>query len=80
MDVSKGDVVERLARVLTAQRLSINGEGDLASAGDRVDAEWRDHRADAITILKALREPDRAMAAAGDPAIWSRMIAAALAE
>ncbi|XHR99048.1 hypothetical protein ACFB49_06420 [Sphingomonas sp. DBB INV C78] len=29
-------------------------------------------------MLKTLREPDGSMAAAGDPAIWERMIAAAL--
>ena len=29
---------ERVARVITGQRLSLNGEGDLQSAGREVDA------------------------------------------
>jgi hypothetical protein len=31
-------------------------------------------------VLRTLREPDPAMAAAGDPVIWERMILAALGE
>ena len=31
-------------------------------------------------MIRTLREPDPAMAAAGDPAIWERMVDAALAE
>jgi hypothetical protein len=80
MDVSKGEVVERVARVLAGQRLSINGKGDNASAADAVDAAWRDHVDDAVAVLKTLREPDARMAAAGDPAVWERMILAALPE
>jgi hypothetical protein len=60
--------------------VSINAEGDDPSAAAAVDALWRDYRGDAVSILKTLREPDPAMAEAGDPAMWERMIEAALAE
>lgn len=80
MPVSSMDVVERIARVIAARVLSINAEGEDASASDEVDRAWMDYREDAVAILKTLREPDPAMAAAGDLAIWRRMIEAALAE
>lgn len=70
--------IERVARVIVAQRLSINAQGADASAGDAVDMEWESHIGDAWAILRALREPDEVMAAAGDIAVWSRMIDAAL--
>ena len=79
MDVSQGRVVERIARVLAAQRLSANAHGFDGSAAGKVDAEWTEHVTDAVAVLKTLREPDEAMAAAGDPAVWERMILAALA-
>ena len=78
MDSAKTGAVERISRVLAARHISANAEGGETSAGDDVDRDWANHRDDAIAILKALREPDQAMAAAGDPAIWQRMIAAAL--
>jgi hypothetical protein len=80
MNISKGDVVERVARVLAGQRLSVNGEGESRSAADAVDAAWRDYVDDAMAVLRTLREPDERMAAAGDPAVWERMILAALPE
>lgn len=80
MPVSNTDVVERVARVIAARFVSINAEGGIPSAADRVDEIWRDYRDDAVSILRTLREPDPAMAAAGDVAIWERMIEAALAE
>ena len=80
MPVSNTDVIERIARVIAARVLSINAEGEIPSAADRVDEIWRDHRGDALSVLRTLREPDPAMAAAGDVAIWERMIEAALAE
>ena len=80
MNISKGGVVERIARVLAGQRLSANAEGQDASAGAKVDAEWRAHVDDAVAVLRTLREPDAQMAAAGDPAVWERMILAALDE
>jgi hypothetical protein len=66
--------------VIAARMLSINADGDDASAADEVDASWRDYRDDAISIMKTLREPDAAMAEAGDVAVWERMIEAALAQ
>ena len=80
MNISKGDVVERVARVLAGQRLSANGEGDNRSAANAVDDSWRGYVDDALAVLRTLREPDARMAAAGDPAIWERMILAALPE
>lgn len=80
MPVSSMDVVERVARVIAGRVLSINGEGEDASASAEVDAVWRDYREDAISILRTLREPDPAMAAAGDLATWQNMIEAALGE
>ena len=63
-----------------ARVVSINADGDDPSAADRVDAIWRDYRDDALSIIRTLREPDPAMAEAGDVEIWERMIEAALAE
>ena len=80
MPVSNMDVVERIARVLAGRRLSANAEGEDCSAAAEVDAAWREHRDDALAILHTLREPDEAMAAAGDPETWERMIDAALSE
>ena len=80
MPVSSMDVVERIARVIAGRVLSVNAEGEDASASDEVDSTWRDYRADAISILRTLREPDPAMAEAGDLATWQRMIEAALSE
>lgn len=80
MPVSNGDVVERIARVIAARTLSVNANGEDSSAGAEVDRAWRDYRGDAIAILHTLREADPAMAAAGDAAVWERMIEAALAE
>jgi len=80
MDVSTGMAVERIARVLAGQRLSLNAGGAHASAGGAVDASWRDHLPDAVAVLKTLREPDEAMARAGDAVVWEAMVLAALAE
>ena len=80
MPVSNMDVVERIARVIAGRGLSSNAEGEDASAAAEVDATWRDYRADAVAILHTLREPDPAMAEAGDIETWQRMIGAALSE
>lgn len=80
MDVSTGKIVERIARVLAGQRLSANAKGDEESAGRAVDAAWKDHRDDAIAVLKTMREPDAAMAQVGELGIWERMIGAAIEE
>ena len=80
MPVSNTSLIERIARVIAGRIVSINADGDDPSAGDKVDEIWRDYREDAIAILKTLREPDPAMAEAGDLAVWQRMIEAALAD
>ncbi len=80
MTISHTAAVERIARVLAGQRLSINADGDQPSVGELVDATWRDHADDAVAVLKTLREPDAAMAAAGDPGIWEAMVLAALGD
>ena len=78
MDVSLTPAVERVARVLAGQRISANADGDEESAGRHVDAVWRDYLSDAIAVMKTLREPDAAMAKAGDPQVWEAMILAGL--
>ena len=78
MDVATTTAAERIARVLAGQRISANAQGDEESAARLIESAWRDHMADAIAVLKTLREPDEAMAAAGDPAVWERMILAAI--
>ena len=78
MPISSTSIVERIARVIAGRVASINAEGDEKSAGDRVDATWRDYREDARSILRTLREPDAAMAKAGDADMWERMVLAAL--
>lgn len=80
MDISKTSVIERIARVLAGQHLSANAGGNVPSAGPDVDDAWPDYEADAIAVLKTLREPDTTMAEAGDPVIWERMICAALGQ
>jgi hypothetical protein len=78
MPVSNTPIVERIARVIAGRVASINAEGDDPSAGGRVDATWRDYADDARSILRTLREPDEAMAGAGDVKTWERMVLAAL--
>lgn len=80
MDISHTRAIERVARVLAAQRLSANAEGAEPSASRSVDATWPNFASDAVAILKTLREPDAAMAAAGDIGTWAAMISAALGE
>ena len=80
MPVSNMDIVERIARVIAGRVLSSNAEGEDPSAAEEVDATWRDFRDDAIAILHTLREPDPAMAAAGDVETWRAMVEAALSE
>ena len=78
MDISNTPLVERIARVLAGQRLSSNAEGSNPSAADVVDLAWREHLDDARAVIRTLREPDEEMAAAGDAAIWERMVRAAI--
>lgn len=80
MPISELSIVERIARVLAGERLSVNGEGYNPSAHNDVDGEWHLHVEKAIAILKTLREPDIVMADAGDPVMWRAMVNAALAD
>ncbi len=80
MDVSNRPVAERIARVLAGQRISINAEGTEESASPQVEQVWREYLPDAVAVLKTLREPDERMAAAGDVAVWERMILTAIDE
>jgi len=70
--------VERIARALAGHALSKNAEGDMASAGEAVDALWPDYSAAALAVLRTLREPSGPMLAVGDAAVWDRMIHAAI--
>lgn len=78
MDVSTTPVAERIARVLAGQRISANGGGTELSAAGLIDEMWADYLPDALAVLRTLREPDQAMAAAGDPAIWEAMVLTAI--
>jgi hypothetical protein len=78
MPVSNLTLVERIARVLAGRSHSSNAEGDDPSAGPTVDETWHEYVEDALSILRTLREPDQVMAAAGDAAMWERMVEAAL--
>lgn len=78
MPTSATPAVERIARVLAGRQLSLNGAGKEPHAAEAVDAAWRDHIDDAYAILHTLREPDAAMAEAGDVTIWRNMIGAVL--
>ena len=78
MDVSTTPVSERVARVLAGQRISANAGGYAESASRLIDDAWADYLPDALAVLKTLREPDKAMAAAGDLAVWEAMILAGI--
>ena len=80
MDIATTPAVERIARVLAGRHASANADGDETSAARLVDNSWPEYREDALAILKTLREPSEAMTAAGDAAVWERMILAAIDE
>ena len=80
MDVSTSTLATRIARVLAAAEHSANAEGVETSASGSVEETWRAHLPHALAVLKTLREPSAAMAAAGDVAVWERMVLAAIAE
>ena len=66
MPESNRPLIERIARVLAGAALSSNAEGSDPSAGEKVDKVWREHVNQALAVLHTAREPDEAMAAAGD--------------
>lgn len=80
MPESNRPLVERIARVLAGVAHSSNAEGADPSAAEKVDQVWPQHINQALAVLHTMREPDEAMAAAGDTEAWRRMIAAAIAQ
>jgi hypothetical protein len=78
MPIAVTPLVERIARVLAGQRLSANADGLVTSAALDVEMEWQSDVGDAVAVLKAMREPDSAMVAAGDADVWQRMVNAAI--
>lgn len=80
MDVSKTALSTRIARVLAGSEHSANAGGVEESASKSVDETWRAYLPQATAILRTLREPSAAMAAAGDAAIWELMVLAAIEE
>jgi hypothetical protein len=80
MPESNRPLVERIARVLAGAALSSNAEGSNPSAGGKVDLAWREHVNQALAVLHTAREPDEAMAAAGNANVWRNMVAAAIAQ
>ena len=80
MPVSEKPLVERVARVLAGAAHSSNAEGSDPSAGNKVDHVWREHINQALAVLHTMREPDEAMAAAGEADVWRKMVEAALAQ
>ena len=80
MPESNCPLVERVARVLAGAELSANAEGSDAHAASEVDDQWRDHVNEALAVLHTMREPDEAMAAVGDTAMWRNMVEAAIAQ
>ena len=80
MAVSEKPLPERIARVLAGAALSSNAEGSDPSAGDKVDKVWREHLNQALAVLHTMREADPAMADAGDPDTWTKMVETAIEE
>jgi hypothetical protein len=80
MPESNQPLVERVARVLAGAAHSSNAEGSDPSAAEKVDLTWREHVNQAEAVLHTMREPDEAMAAAGDIETWRNMVEAAIAQ
>ena len=80
MPESNRPLVERIARVLAGSARSSNAEGSDPSAGEKIDKAWPEHVNQALAVLHTAREPDEAMAAAGDSEVWRKMVEAALAQ
>lgn len=80
MPESSRPLLERVARVLAGAHLSANADGNNGHAAAEVDRTWRDHLNQAQAVLHTMREPDEAMAAAGDASTWRAMVEAAIAQ
>ncbi len=79
VETAHTSLVERIARVLAGEALSSNAHGSDPSAADKVDLLWPKYVDQALAVLHAIREPDPAGAAAGDPKTWQRMVEASIA-
>ena len=85
-DISVTSPIERIARVIAAEALSINGEGQDPSVAGAVDAVWEAEISRATSVLRTLREPTPEMVEAGrdagsNPAeIWNAMVRAAIGQ
>jgi len=80
MPESNRPLIERIARVLAGEKLSSNAGGTNGSASAEVDRTWPEHLNQAQAVLHTMREPDEAMAAAGDTETWRAMVEAAMAQ
>ena len=80
MPISELPAAERIARVLAGAAFSSNAEGSDPSAADKIDLAWKEHLNQALAVLHTMREPDQAMAEAGDAEVWTRMVEAAIAD
>jgi hypothetical protein len=80
MPISELPAAERIARVLAGAAFSSNAEGSDPSAADKIHLAWKEHLNQALAVLHTMREPDQAMAEAGDPEVWTRMVEAAIAD
>jgi len=80
MPISELPVAERIARVLAGAAFSSNAEGSDPSAAEKIDLAWKEHLNQALAVLHTMREPDHAMAEAGDPETWTRMVEAAITD
>lgn len=80
MPESNRPLVERVARVLAGAAHSSNAEGSDPSAAEKVDRVWPEHLNQALAVLHTMREPDEAMAEAGDADTWRAMVEAAIAQ
>ena len=78
MPESATPLIQRIARVLAGAAHSSNAEGSDPSAAAKVDAAWPEHLNQALAVLHTMREPDEAMAAAGDTEVWRGMVEAAI--
>jgi hypothetical protein len=80
MDVASTTLAERIARALAGSDHSANANGTERSASNSVDETWHGYLEQANAILRTIREPSRAMSAAGDVRVWSAMIDQAIVE
>ena len=78
MPESATPLVQRIARVLAGAALSSNADGSDPSAAALVDAAWPEHMNQALAVLHTMREPDEAMATAGDTETWRKMVEVAI--